>query len=111
MRQQDLRDALGRAIRDARAAQGLTQAALAERLRLRRTSVTNIESGVQGLSVELLVEIAAALGTSPQGLLTQALDAARPDGRQQRPMDMWISSITRTASGDRTGASPPRRTG
>lgn len=67
------RQRLGTEIRAARNRQGLTQAALADRLGLRRTSVTNIEAGDQGLPLETFLDLAAALGTTPQDLLGRAV--------------------------------------
>lgn len=67
------RQRMGAEIRAVRSQQGLTQAALADRLGLQRTSVTNIEAGDQGLTLETFIDLTAALGVSPEALLTRAL--------------------------------------
>ena len=60
---------IGQAIRSRRDLLGMTQATLADRAGLSRTSVTNIERGGQALLVHQLLEIARALRVSPAGLL------------------------------------------
>lgn len=103
----DLRPRLGAAVRRVRLDRGLTQSALADRLALRRTSVTNIESGVQGLSVDLLVDIASALGTTPQDLLNDALAPAdAPPGaggdlKAGGGVDRWADVIVARSRGPR----------
>lgn len=62
-------DELGRRIRSARLEYGLTQAQLAERVSLTRTSLTNIERGKQKLLAHTLYEIATALEVEPAVLL------------------------------------------
>lgn len=47
----------------------MTQTALAELTGLSRTTVTNIERGGQALLVHQLLELAKALGVSPENLL------------------------------------------
>ena len=61
--------ALGKQIREGRKQAGLTQGELAEKVRLSRTSITNIELGFQPLQVHTLVEVAHALGCSASGLV------------------------------------------
>lgn len=61
--------AIGLAIRSRRDLIGMTQASLAEKTGLSRTSVTNIERGGQALLVHQLLEIARALRVSPVSLL------------------------------------------
>jgi transcriptional regulator with XRE-family HTH domain len=60
---------IGRRIRDARLEAGLTQAALGDAVGLARTSVTNIETGNQQLTLHALWRIGDALGVSPRELL------------------------------------------
>jgi len=64
----------GRQLRTARKDAGLTQQELAERVSLTRTSITNIESGAQHISLRQLYLLAAAVGLSPAQLLPD------PDG-------------------------------
>jgi transcriptional regulator with XRE-family HTH domain len=54
---------VGRNIREARLEVGLTQAALAERMGVNPTYVTNVEAGRVNLTVGQLANIAGALGT------------------------------------------------
>lgn len=60
---------LGRRIKDARKKGHLTQEALATKVSLTRTTVTNIEKGRQQLLVHTLVDIADALNVTPEFLL------------------------------------------
>ena len=52
---------IGRRIFEARDKKGLTQAQLAKKIDLKRTSITNIEKGRQQLLVHMLIKIAEAL--------------------------------------------------
>ena len=69
---------LGRLIRLHRERLTLSQAALARRVGLSRTSVTNIEQGRQKILVHQLLSFAVALGTSPEALLPTADTAPIP---------------------------------
>jgi transcriptional regulator with XRE-family HTH domain len=59
----------GRRLRDLRKAAGLSQLALAERVGLSRTSITNIELGRQHIPLHVLYPLASALGAPPAQLL------------------------------------------
>lgn len=61
--------AVGARIRIIREALDLTQADVAERVGLERTSVVNIESGRQRLLLDGVERFARALGTTPKNLL------------------------------------------
>ncbi len=61
----------GRGLRSARKAANLTQEALAERVGLSRTSITNIEKGRQHVSLHMLFTLAAAIGVELVELLPQ----------------------------------------
>jgi transcriptional regulator with XRE-family HTH domain len=67
----DLHTALGKKIRQQRQSSGLTQAELADRLSISRTSLTNVELGRQRLLVDQLYKMADVLNTRPQDLLPQ----------------------------------------
>lgn len=69
---------LGRRVREAREAAGLTQEELAQRVELSRASVANIERGNQRVALHKFVELAQALGVEPLRLLP------RPAGRAAR---------------------------
>ena len=58
----DKTNGLGATIKALRRMRGLTQAQLATASGLERTSITNIETGKQTLSVQTINAIAAALG-------------------------------------------------
>ncbi len=60
---------VGRRIRGARGDRGLTQADLAERVGLTRTSVTNLEAGRQRMPLHIFATLADALGVEPAQLL------------------------------------------
>src|SRR5689334_3680258 len=67
----DLHVALGRKIREKRQDSGLTQAQLADRIRISRTSLTNMELGRQRLLVDQLYKMADVLSTSAKDLLPE----------------------------------------
>ncbi|MEG4917678.1 helix-turn-helix transcriptional regulator [Microcoleus sp. B7-D4] len=60
---------IGRRVRKARNRAKLTQAVVADRTSLSRTSIANIERGEQRFMVHCLLELASALGVSPEKLL------------------------------------------
>lgn len=68
---QEFYQEVGRRIRVAREQSRLTQAALATKVSLTRTTVTNIEKGRQQLLVHTLVEIAKALDVALESLLPE----------------------------------------
>lgn len=71
----DFLQAFGRTVRQLRQERGMTQAELAARLGLGRTSITNIEKGQQSPPLSILPEIASALGVEPLRLISNALEA------------------------------------
>lgn len=60
---------IGRRVRKARKRASLTQAVVADRTSLSRTSIANIERGEQRFMVHCLLELASALGVPPEKLL------------------------------------------
>jgi transcriptional regulator with XRE-family HTH domain len=72
---------VGKRIRDARGRAGLSQEDLAAAVALKRTSITNIESGRQKLLLHTFVDVAAALGVSPAALLPELTPAG--DAQQE----------------------------
>jgi transcriptional regulator with XRE-family HTH domain len=74
---------VGAAIRARRDAVGMTQAQLAEKAGLSRTSVTNIERGGQALLVHQLLELAKVLRVSPASFLPSAKPADKLDESQR----------------------------
>ncbi|MDT3438733.1 helix-turn-helix domain-containing protein [Pseudofrankia sp. BMG5.37] len=75
----------GAAVRQARRRQGMTQAELADRLGLARTSISNIESGAQNLPIGTLPGLAAALGAQADRLVREALGL--PTSSSRSPLD------------------------
>ncbi|MEO8009264.1 MAG: helix-turn-helix transcriptional regulator [Betaproteobacteria bacterium] len=69
----------GRLLRHYRSQAHLSQADLAERVGLSRTSITNIELGRQNISLHWLYPLAAAIGTSPEALMP-GKEFALPEG-------------------------------
>ena len=81
----DFLEDFGRAVRQLRQERGMTQAELAARLSLGRTSITNLEKGQQSPPLSMLPEIASALGVDPLRLIAGAVrDGGSADGRQPR---------------------------
>lgn len=66
---EDIYARVGAAIRTKRDELGMTQASLAERTGLSRTSITNIEKGGQSVLLHQLVDIARAVNTDPRDFL------------------------------------------
>jgi transcriptional regulator with XRE-family HTH domain len=73
----DFLEAFGRAVRQLRQERGMTQAELAARLSLGRTSITNLEKGKQSPPLSMLPEIANALGIDPLRLIANAIGDRR----------------------------------
>jgi len=71
----DLYALFGRQLRVTRREAGLTQQQVADRVGLTRTSVTNIERGMQHISLRQLYLFAAAVGLHPAQLLPRPEDA------------------------------------
>jgi transcriptional regulator with XRE-family HTH domain len=61
---------LGPRIRSLRVAKGLTQEALAKKLRIDQGQLSRIEAGKAGLSVKRLQSLAKHLGVEPSALLS-----------------------------------------
>ena len=80
---------IGRLIRARRKKIDITQEDLAQRVNLKRTSITNIERGRQKFQVHTLFDIARALDVLPAALIppveAQALDIVKDRMRKLRP--------------------------
>jgi transcriptional regulator with XRE-family HTH domain len=87
MKKEDLGFLLGKAVREARKALGLTQATMAERLDVSVEFYGRLERGAARPSIELFAHMVAILGVSADTLL--GLDAARAvePARLTRPDD------------------------
>lgn len=66
----DIYRLIGGQIRVVRHSRKLTQEQLGERVKLQRTSITNIEKGRQKLLLHTFIDIAKALAVSPNDLLS-----------------------------------------
>lgn len=66
---------LGQLVRTIRQSRGLTQAELANRVGLSRTSVTNIEAGTQAVTLAGLFELARGLEVDAVDLLPESATA------------------------------------
>ena len=87
-------EALGEKIRRARANRDMRQAELARRVRLSRTSITNVELGRQGLAVHQLFEFADALGVEPCELLELQLPTEEAEAAPVPPeLSEWVASL------------------
>jgi transcriptional regulator with XRE-family HTH domain len=76
-----IEELIGVIIREARLAREVTQEGLAEAIGRSRTTVVNIESGVQGVTLSALYDIAFALSISVFDLL--------PDDPHQPQITTW----------------------
>ena len=70
---------IGAEIRRRREGLGLSQAQLADKIGLGRTSITMIERGAQAILVHQLLDIAKAIRVSP-GKLREAVNVGEPIG-------------------------------
>ena len=82
---------LGRRMAALRAAQGLSQAELAQALGLKQTTYSGYESGARRLPLDKLPEVCRALGTTPGALLTG--DA--PEGAALTPTEAAVLEALR----------------
>jgi len=82
--------ALGRRMAALRAAQGLSQAELAQALRLKQTTYSGYESGARRLPLDKLPEVCRALGTTPGALTGEA-----PEGAALSPAEAAVLEALR----------------
>ena len=106
----DFLESFGRAVRRLRLERGMTQADLADRLKLGRTSVTNLEKGRQNPPLSLLPDIAGALGVDVLRLIGIAVGVGDGPGTaalvaQVRDADLrrWAGQVI----GDPLMGQPP----
>jgi len=88
MRDAEIYEALGQAIRARREAKRMKQSELGSLVEMSRASVTNIELGRQSVLVDQLYRFADALGVQPADLLECA-----PPGREDRPVESLTPDI------------------
>lgn len=99
----------GQRVREARRARGMSQAVLARRIGVGRTSVTNIEKGQQHIPLHLLVLLAQAVGTAPAALLPDEPPITNSAAPQPSPEllrglgadeEAWVLNVVRSATSD-----------
>jgi len=77
---------LGEAVKRGRRDARMTQEALANRVGLTRTSITNIEKGKQNVSLHTVYDLAAALNKHPDDLLPSP-DVLTADAIKRRKLE------------------------
>lgn len=90
----------GKLIRSHRIRHNLTQSAIAERIGLKRTSVTNIEKGRQKILLHQLFQLADALKVNPEHLLpsvarqenARMIEDKLPEGLREPEKD-WVHRV------------------
>jgi transcriptional regulator with XRE-family HTH domain len=89
-RPDDLRSAVGQALRQARERQGLTIRGVSERSggRFKPSSIGDYERGARGISLERFWELAAIYGLPADRLLAEALRRLDPRGRESVVVDL-----------------------
>lgn len=114
----DFLAAFGRAVRQLRQERGMTQAELAARLHLGRTSITNLESGQQSPPLSMLPDIAGALGVDPVRLIGSAVRADtgdRADGLaatvRDKDLRLWAGQVIGETLTSQSSDEHPQRTG
>ena len=103
---QQFYEEVGRRIRKSRQDKGLTQEFLAEKVRLSRTSLTNIEKGRQKLLLHTLAAIAQALQIAAASLLPEPTPVPADDLNEAlrirpRAEQKWIKSALTVQEGER----------
>lgn len=93
----DLYQVLGGKIRDARTSRQLSQGDVAQRLSLSRSSITNIENGLQKISLLDLYKVAEAFEIDLVELLPARLELTQP----QTPPNDKIDSDNRFSSSEK----------
>jgi len=73
------REAFGKAIREHRNNQGLTQQALADKSKIHRTYISDIERGERNLSIDSMVAICDGLELTPASVLMNAESKYGPE--------------------------------
>lgn len=83
-----MNERLGARVRELRVQAGLTQVELGRMVALSRPSITNIEQGRQPVTVELLLDLADALGVPPTSLLPPIENETSPS------LEMYTSELS-----------------
>jgi transcriptional regulator with XRE-family HTH domain len=103
----------GQRLRAARRTADLTQEAVANTVGLSRTSITNIERGIQHISLHALYELAAAVKVKPADLLPDPVSMAPRDViehllRGLSPNEQeWAKAVVSQATGTEPRSEAP----
>ena len=89
---------IGQRLARARLAAGLSQAKLASKVRITRTSIVNVEKGRQRPPIHLLWEIAEVLGIEVGGLLPQRRELS--ENRAPVQLDATVVAYIERAAED-----------
>ncbi|MEJ0053809.1 MAG: helix-turn-helix transcriptional regulator [bacterium] len=89
---------IGSCIRSLRKRAGVGQAALARHLHLRAQQLQKYEAGADRVTVQVLLEIAAAIGVAP-GLLIQEIQTATPLSVSKLESESAILDFVMTVEG------------
>ncbi|ABD10267.1 hypothetical protein CcI156_22740 [Frankia sp. CcI156] len=107
MQDVELQRGLAQSVRKHRRQRGWSQAALAERLGLTRTTITNIEHGAQGITLLTFVRLAEQLNVGAPELLAEVI-AGRPAPsaapEAPGPYREWVASIASMPGDDNVSA-------
>lgn len=89
--------ALGMAVRKHREQLGLSQSALGSRVKMARTTITNIEAGGQNIMMHQFVELANALRVKPVELLEEIGDLQAPESAEEQDpaMESLLMKLTK----------------
>jgi len=68
----------GMRVAQARKRVGLTQKALADRIKMSRASIANIEAGKQPIQIQMIFELADQLKVAPEDLIPAMSESGRP---------------------------------
>lgn len=110
---------LGRRIAELRVERGLTQEALAEKLRVTPRYVQSVESGVENLTMRTLAKFANALSTPivsmfmvpqrprPRHGRPRSGESSKRVGQKPRSVARWAYASTRSVAADTFGAQSP----
>jgi transcriptional regulator with XRE-family HTH domain len=93
----------GQRIRNARLGLGLNQEALAHRVGLERSSISNIEKGRQRVQLHMLLDFAAALEIEPTQLLPDPAAVSDPLHRVPLETRSFVRDVLKTARAQARG--------
>ncbi len=113
---------IGRRLKKARKINGLTQEQLARVVGMSRTSISNIEAGIQGMSVETLYALADAIGKEPGDLLpprpkllqeevVRVISNAKDIRHEPKDVKSWVTAFVPQVQEDTNSGSTSHTSG